>query len=68
LFEEHQKQYTRDFTEHKNYIQSEINKRLVAMTVIGLLALAVAWYQTITPIRKQVSERVDKEFASDNIP
>jgi hypothetical protein len=67
LLEKHEKSHETQIADNKEKVQSEINRRLVAMTVVGLAALGIAWYQTITPIRKQVSARLDAEFASDNI-
>jgi hypothetical protein len=67
LFARNEKAYAEEFSKHKEHVTSEITRRMVAMTLVGLAALGVAWYQTITPVRKDVQERLNKEFASDNI-
>jgi hypothetical protein len=52
---------------HKQTVNDEINKRLVGMSLLGLVVAGLAWWSTITPVRKLVTDRLDKEFASDNI-
>jgi hypothetical protein len=54
------------FKEHKDKVDGEINKRLIGMSVLALVVAALAWWSAIQPIRKLVSERLDKEFATEN--
>lgn len=67
LFAQNERIQATQFKEYKDSINTEINKRLVGVSLVGLVLLGIAWYQTITPIRKDVQTRLDKEFASDNI-
>lgn len=67
LLQQHERECTRQFRTHKREVHSEINRRLVAMSLGGLVVAIIAWYQTVTPIRKTVSDRLEKEFASENI-
>jgi hypothetical protein len=67
LFTEYREKQAEMFGQHKKDVDGEINKRLVGMTVLGIAVAAIAWWSTITPVRKLVTDRLDKEFASDNI-
>jgi hypothetical protein len=67
LFAKQEKVQADQFAAHKKYVEDTITKRLVALSAVGIVLLAVAWYQTVTPVRRNVQERLDKEFASDNI-
>lgn len=67
LFAKHEKEWTTQFDALKKDVDSNINRRLVALSVVGIGLLVVAWYKTITPIREIVQQRLDKEFSSDNI-
>src|SRR5271155_4797706 len=65
LFAKQEKAQTDQFASHKKYVEDTITKRLVALSILGVALLGVAWYQTITPVRRTVQERLEKEFASD---
>src|SRR2546421_6438564 len=61
LFAEEREKQAIAFKEHKGSVDSEINKRMVGMSLLGLLVAGLAWWSTITPIRKNVTERLDHE-------
>jgi hypothetical protein len=67
LFTEYREKQAELFGQHKKDVDGEINKRLVGMSLLGLVLAGAAWWSTITPVRKLVTDRLDKEFASDNI-
>jgi hypothetical protein len=62
LFEQHEKTQAGQFAAHKKHVEREITKRPVAMPLVGVVALGIAWHQTITPIRKTVPVRLDKDL------
>jgi hypothetical protein len=67
LFTEYRDKQGQLFGQHKKDVDGEINKRLVGMSLLGLVVAGIAWWSTITPVRKLVTDRLDKEFASENI-
>lgn len=64
--EDREKQFE-EFGRHKKDVEAEINKRLVGLSVVGLVVVGLGWWSVSRPIRQSVQERLDKEFASDNI-
>jgi hypothetical protein len=67
LFIDEREKQAQTFKEHKEKVDSEINKRLVGMTILGLIIAAIGWWSSIQPVRKLVADRLNKEFASDKI-
>jgi hypothetical protein len=65
-YEDREKQ-SEAFRQHKKDVEGEINKRLVGLSLVGLLVVGLGWWSVSLPMRQSVQERLDKEFASDNI-
>src|SRR6266851_1328779 len=66
-FRSHQEKLAQDFKDHKGVVDGEINKRLIGMSLLALLVAAFGWWSAILPVRKLVTARLDKEFATKRI-
>lgn len=64
--EERDKQ-VQQFREHRRDVEREIDKRLVGLSLVGFLVIGLGWWSVSLPIRRSVQNRLDKEFASQNI-
>jgi hypothetical protein len=67
LWREDRDKQSQAFNQHKSDVTSDINKRLVGLSVVGLIVVGLAWWSISLPIRKSVQDRLNQEFASDNI-
>jgi hypothetical protein len=67
LWREDRERQSAAFDQHKTKVETEINKRLVGLSVVGLVVVGFGWWSVSRPIRQSVQERLDREFASDNI-
>lgn len=63
----HSDKQSQAFGQHKKDVEAEINKRLVGLSLVGLVVVGFGWWSVSRPIRQSVQERLDREFASDNI-
>jgi hypothetical protein len=67
LWAEDREKQSQAFSQHKKDVDAEINKRLVGLSLVGLVVVGLGWWSVSRPIRQSVQDRLDKEFASENI-
>src|SRR5882672_7676816 len=66
LWREDREKQAEAFAQHKTTVDADISKRLVGLSLVGLVVVGVGWWSVSRPIRQTVEERLDREFASDN--
>lgn len=67
IWHEERDKQSQAFSQHKTGVETEINKRLVGLSVVGLVVVGLGWWSVSRPIRQSVQDRLDIEFASDNV-
>jgi hypothetical protein len=66
LMEDREKR-SKDFSQHRKDVEELIDKRLIRLAGLGFVVVGLAWFSTLLPIRRLVTQRLDHEFASANI-
>jgi hypothetical protein len=67
LLTAHRETQSKELSQHRQDVETQIDKRLVRLTALGVIVVGLAWWSTLQPIRRLVTQRLDREFASANI-